>query len=78
MNKNNYIYLFIGFMFGIIVAIIINMLCSRKIRNRIRNIGNLIFQRQLQIIPQPNKKFYIDNTSDNSSYSEQYTIAENV
>lgn len=71
---NNYIYLFIGFMFGIIVAIIINMLCSRKIRNRIRNIENLIFQRQLQIIPQPNKKFYIDN----NCYSEQYTIAENV
>jgi hypothetical protein len=57
---NNLVYLFIGFMLGIVTCIILKMLCTNK--NSRRNRGNMIVPRRtIQITSEP---IYLDTESD--------------
>ena len=65
---NNYGWLFIGFMFGIILAIIIKIVFNCKIVRRNRN-TMIVPRRRLQtvhVIPQP---LYSDTDTDSVNYS---------
>ena len=61
---NNLIYLFIGFMMGIIVSIACKFICSRN--NSRRNRGNIIVPRRTVVITDRN---LFDTNSDNYSIS---------
>lgn len=61
---NNYAWLFMGFMFGIIVSIIIMMACNCKIVRR--NRGSMIVPRRTL---QTNQIIAVPSDSDISDYS---------
>ena len=61
---NNLIYLFIGFMLGIIVSIAVKFICSRN--NSRRNRGNMIIPRRTVIITHEN---LVSSDSDSDKYS---------
>ena len=63
---NNYLWLFIGFMFGIITSIIFKIICTNKNKNRRRNRGNMIVPRRTVIITHEN---LISSDSDSDKYS---------
>ena len=60
---NNLIYLFIGFMLGIIVSIAFKFICCRN--NSRRNRGNMIVPRRTIVITNQN----LFNTESDSNYS---------
>ena len=79
---NEYVCLFIGFIFGIIVSIIIKKICNCRSVSRNRNRGSLIVRRRrlqnVQIMPQQTDLQIYDTDSDSDVDSDVDTNSYSI